>query len=719
MKKKFSSILLFFSIICSNIYAINDDDKIIYAMLMNQIQFSLQTIEHYKSRLVLDQEYENIICKIDKTKLNDKEQESITAYSNMLTTLTNLKLQDNEKVFIKQQAEKEKSEAINKSLSNVGSGVGVAITAFSKGNPISVVSGLVLTGVSTVFSYKDALNNAENQKIRDLFKLEQQTLKTVEMQKNALWTTYSKFITTYNIPKEYEIKQDQMLWLVETLDNSDARAKINLLEQKRSIFRLFSPYWFELGRAYQIIGNNTKAKECYAIFEQQKTKYSIIDNDTYYTELAKNMILIARAEKDEKSIRKYLNIIAQDKTAVNESENRFYMAGVYFTLGDNKEALRLLKLVIDDNRQYVMQARNLYEYIDAVSTDDENYKKAMLLGQLKMATKEEIQEVLLSVKGRTNIITKAKKLFLGTEIDSLNDDMVVMFLPYNYGQEYSLSLFVNEKYYDSISLNYNNRQYYFIDMSLKKFIQKFNQYSIILNGSDGDEFTLDYSSTFFDSGNIKSLNKAFSLINDYDKSNTIKMDLTNVEYFDVKRFLDDFEQLEKDKEFKKDENQNKLKIITDKYTLACKNNLTTPYLYKKNTLSKDNDFLYIYGLVSFSDKTDQYFVSKYGDLSKIRKGQIFYNRSLQDKYKNALLGESESQYSLGMAYLNGEGIDINYFEAIKWFKLSAIKGNMNAYYQLGICFENGYGVEKNKERARYYYQQAAELGHKKAKELIK
>lgn len=719
MKKRFLSLLIIFVIFCSNIHAITEDDKIIYAMLMNQIQFSLQTIEHYKSRLVLDQEYENIICKIDKTKLNDKEQESITAYSNMLTTLTNLKLQDNEKVFIKQQAEKEKSEAINKSLSNVGSGIGVAITAFSRGDPVSIVSGLVLTGVSAVFSYKDALNTAENQKIRDLFKLEQKTLKTVEMQKNALWTTYSKFITTYNIPKEYEIKQDQMLWLVETLDNSDARAKINLLEQKRNIFKLFSPYWFELGRAYQIIGNNKKAKECYGIFEQQKEKYSIIDNDTYYTELAKNMILIARAEKDEPSIRKYLNIIAHDKTAVNESENRFYMAGVYFTIGDSKEALRLLKLVIDDNRQYVMQARHLYEYIDAVSTNDNNYKKAILLGQLKLATKEEIQEVLLSEKGKTNIINKAKNMFLGTEKDKLNDDMVVMLLPYNYGQQYTLSLFINEKYYDSIPLNYKNRQYYFIDISFKKFIQKFNQFSIILNGSDGDEFTLDYNSSYFDSGNIKSLNNAFSLINDYDKSNNIKMDLTNVEYFDVKAFIDDFEKLEKDKEYKKDENQNKLKIVTDKYTLACKNNLSNPYLYKKNILSKDNDFLYIYGLVSFSDKTDQYIVSKYGDLSKINKRQTFYNHSLQEKYKNALLGESESQYILGMAYFNGEGIDINYFEAIKWFKLSAMKGNMNAYYQLGVCFENGYGVEKNKERAKFYYQQAAELGHKKAKELIK
>ena len=45
------------------------DDQIIYAMLMNQIQYSLLTVQHYKSRAVLEKEYDNIICKIDKTRL--------------------------------------------------------------------------------------------------------------------------------------------------------------------------------------------------------------------------------------------------------------------------------------------------------------------------------------------------------------------------------------------------------------------------------------------------------------------------------------------------------------------------------------------------------------------------------------------------------------------------------------------------------------------------
>lgn len=696
---------------------IGEDEKIIYAMLMNQIQYSLQVIEHYQSRLILDQEYENIICKIDKTKLKDKEQESITAYSNMLTTLTNLKLQDNEKTFIRQQAEKEKTNNIYKSLFNNNTGFGLTATSLSL-DPIKIVSGLVYTGVSAIFNYKDAISSAENIKIKDLFRLEQQTLKTVEMQKNALWTTYSKFITIYDIPKKYEIKQDQMLWLVETLDNNDTKAKINLLEQKRSIFYFFSPYWFELGRAYQTDGNNIKAEECYNIFEQQKARYSIIDNDTYYTELAKNMILIAKTRNDIPSIKKYLNIISKDKTANNESENRFYMAGVYFTLGENEEALRLLKLVIDDNRQYVMQARTLYEYIVAASTKDFNYKKVILLGELKIATEEELKSAILAKKGKLNIIKKTLNFFTENE-KTVNSNNLTLFLPINYGQQYSLSILINDKYYDSIIIDNDDRRYFFVNYDFKSFIKKNGNFTIILNGQDGDEITLEYNAEYFDSSDIKSLYQAYSIMHDFNQNKNLKEDLTNTEYFNVSNFLTDFKQFTKNKELKKIDKEEQLKLIIDKYNSAYKNNLSSPFFYKKNILSNNDDYLYIYGLISFSDKTKKFTFSKYGDLSNPNIIKDTFSETLEEKYKNALIGNSESQYSLGMAYLNGEGIEINYFETLKWFKLSALKGNMNAYYQLGICFENGYGTYKDKNRANYYYLQASNLGHKKAKEKIK
>lgn len=714
MKRKILIIMLLIIICFSNIYASTEDEKIIYAMLMNQIQFSLATMEYHQNRLVIDQEYENIICKIDKTKL--KDDDSRTEFSNMLQTLTNLKLLDNEKIFIKEQTEKEKSEAVYKSLSNVGTGIGVATLSFAKRDIISAIAGLLYTGVSTAFSYKDALNNAENRGIKELFKINQETLKTLSYQKNKLWDTYSGLIVEYDIPKKYEIKQDQMSWLVETLNKTDSNEIINLLEHKKDIFSIFSPYWFELGSAYQKIGNIKKAEECYDIFEKQKSKYSIIDNDTYYTELAKNRIAIAKERNDLKSIDKYLTIIAQDKTVANESENRFYMAGVYLTIDKPEEALKLLKLIIDDKRQYVMQARTLYEYIDAVTASDNNYKKILLFSQLKIATQEEVKSVVISEKGDTNIFIDAKNFLIGNETERvIYAGNLVFFLPTDYENKYSLSILIDGKYYDSIPIYTENRQYFFIDYKLKDFCKNMANFSLILNGQNGDELTLDFSATYLNSGRVKLLEEACSIINN-DK---LEIDMSSVEYFNVLEFLTSYEQLKKGEDYKKIDDATKKKYLTDSYNLACKRVLSEPYYYKKYFISDNTNNLFIYGLTSFSDKSKKYEVTKYGELMESDIKISTFTDSLKSKYTNALIGDSENQYQLGMAYFNGEGIDINYFEAIKWFKLSAVSGNMNAYYQLGLCFKNGYGTKKNNERADYYFQKAADLGHKKAKEMLR
>ena len=118
------------------------------------------------------------------------------------------------------------------------------------------------------------------------------------------------------------------------------------------------------------------------------------------------------------------------------------------------------------------------------------------------------------------------------------------------------------------------------------------------------------------------------------------------------------------------------------------------------------------------DNAKRYGISKYGDLEAVQDVAPFGTDSLEETYKNALLGDSDAEYNLGMIYLNGEGIAIDSTEAIKWFKLSSAQNNMKADYQLALCLEKGIGISKDKNLAMYYYQKAADAGHRKAKEKV-
>jgi len=50
----------------------------------------------------------------------------------------------------------------------------------------------------------------------------------------------------------------------------------------------------------------------------------------------------------------------------------------------------------------------------------------------------------------------------------------------------------------------------------------------------------------------------------------------------------------------------------------------------------------------------------------------------------AELGDSESQFNLGLAYYLGEGVEEDKPEAAKWFRLAAEQGDVTAQLFLGI-----------------------------------
>ncbi|MCF7817205.1 MAG: sel1 repeat family protein [Kiritimatiellales bacterium] len=73
-------------------------------------------------------------------------------------------------------------------------------------------------------------------------------------------------------------------------------------------------------------------------------------------------------------------------------------------------------------------------------------------------------------------------------------------------------------------------------------------------------------------------------------------------------------------------------------------------------------------------------------------------------------GDAAAQLALGLAYTQGEVVNLDYKEGIRWLTLSAAQNNAVAEYYLGKCFHKGLGVPKNHEKAREFYQRSAEQG---------
>lgn len=102
-----------------------------------------------------------------------------------------------------------------------------------------------------------------------------------------------------------------------------------------------------------------------------------------------------------------------------------------------------------------------------------------------------------------------------------------------------------------------------------------------------------------------------------------------------------------------------------------------------------------------------------------KKGDAFrtdenYGEAMACYLKAADMGNSESQYQLGMMYLAGQGVSADNNEAAKWFKMSADSGNAEAQYMFGLFYTLGIGVKEDVSMAAEYYRMSAEQGNAEA-----
>jgi uncharacterized protein len=72
-----------------------------------------------------------------------------------------------------------------------------------------------------------------------------------------------------------------------------------------------------------------------------------------------------------------------------------------------------------------------------------------------------------------------------------------------------------------------------------------------------------------------------------------------------------------------------------------------------------------------------------------------FSEDIQTLIKNAEGGNPKAQFNLGVAYAKGEGVQQNYVEAAKWYRMAAEQGHAGAQCILGISYSDGQGVPQD------------------------
>jgi TPR repeat protein len=73
---------------------------------------------------------------------------------------------------------------------------------------------------------------------------------------------------------------------------------------------------------------------------------------------------------------------------------------------------------------------------------------------------------------------------------------------------------------------------------------------------------------------------------------------------------------------------------------------------------------------------------------------------------------------MGDRYWNGEGVDEDLAEAVKWYTVAAEYGDAEIQYLLGDCYRYGKGVAKDLKEAKKWFSCAAYQGDDCAKDVL-
>jgi len=94
------------------------------------------------------------------------------------------------------------------------------------------------------------------------------------------------------------------------------------------------------------------------------------------------------------------------------------------------------------------------------------------------------------------------------------------------------------------------------------------------------------------------------------------------------------------------------------------------------------------------------------------------SRAIEQYRLNAELGDSLSQFVMGLAYKNGDGVKRDLNQAFQWFQKASEQGHAKAQYYLGVAYSEGLGIAKDSVKAMQSFKQAADSGDARAQGLM-
>ncbi|MBR0316209.1 MAG: hypothetical protein IJQ99_05035, partial [Synergistaceae bacterium] len=307
-------------------------------LALNMAIVSVHKIVTTKDRIVLDQEYNNIINKLALGNI-ESDYELTGLYTELMNFITGKALRQEEAKRFQERYNKREQRQLIDSLSG--------IRAYG-GNLWSWLGSLATSCVSSYFSYQTSKAELLEGLDDELWQLKKEDIEDCNDLQVRLLNSSWNLLRQYKLPDEYRLTQDSLNGFFKAVNEPDPEKRLRMLKARNveKNFQVYPPYWFYRARAAQEAKDDSEASGSFEKFNE--IWRPVLRNDPYKLEYEKYCVqaLAEKSKIDKDEIKKHLEIIL-DYIPEGDWSNNLFAGIAYSLLGDKDRGIACVEPNVD------------------------------------------------------------------------------------------------------------------------------------------------------------------------------------------------------------------------------------------------------------------------------------------------------------------------------------------------------------------------------------
>lgn len=352
MKKILALVLAVVVSLSSSAYSEEANYDPQYTMLaLNMAIVSVHRILSANDRLILNQEYQNIINNLSIGNIKS-DPEITELYNKMITVIGKKKLRDEELKQVISHYDSRMQNRFAEAMSNFDAGGRYEVSGEGIASGlVNAVMNLLSSCTASYFRYQASEGEIRRELDKNIYTVQAEDMKAFDDMQQQLLSSSWNLMYKYHLPDEYRLVQKTMDDFYRAVEEPDeAPRRLRMLRALEEDFKVYPPYWYYRARTALEADNKPEADKCFDKFDEiwrpvlKKDPYRLEVTKYRLTELIKDGIPQNGDVQQEA-----LNLLGvmRKNTQLDDWTNNLFAGILYYALGDKDSAEKCIETNID------------------------------------------------------------------------------------------------------------------------------------------------------------------------------------------------------------------------------------------------------------------------------------------------------------------------------------------------------------------------------------